>query len=104
MGGVQVKKGETHKINPVSTKSQTICHESSQLQNLNSGSEKTTNREKCENYKQIGHNRANCWFLHPNLSPAHWIEKGEGDRRGQREKKSKEERGRYRKRIKKMSF
>jgi hypothetical protein len=46
---------------------------------------KSTTQIKCTHYKQLGHKQEACWFLHPELRPAGWVERSNESRKGERE-------------------
>jgi hypothetical protein len=46
---------------------------------------KSTAQAKCAHCKQLGHKQKTCGFLHPELRPVGWIEKGDGGRKGAKE-------------------
>jgi hypothetical protein len=40
---------------------------------------------KCAHCKQLGHKQKMCWFLHPDLRPGGWIDKGDRGRKGEKD-------------------
>jgi hypothetical protein len=40
---------------------------------------------KCAHCKQLGHKQETCWFLHPELRPAGWIDKGDRGRKKEKD-------------------
>jgi hypothetical protein len=48
---------------------------------------------KCSYCRKSGHIEANCWFLHPHLRPASWIDIGDNDRKGEFDRKGEKRSG-----------
>jgi gag-polypeptide of LTR copia-type len=46
---------------------------------------KNITQAKCAHCKQLGHKQEMCWFLHPELRPGGWIDKGDGGRKGEKD-------------------
>jgi hypothetical protein len=46
---------------------------------------KSIAQANCSHCKQLGHKQETCWFLHPKLRPARWIEKDDKGRKGEKD-------------------
>jgi hypothetical protein len=46
---------------------------------------KNSAQAKCANCKKLGHKQETCWFLHPELRPGGWINKGDEGRKGEKD-------------------
>jgi gag-polypeptide of LTR copia-type len=53
------------------------------------GKGQATTVDKCSHYKQAGHKKEKCWFLHPHLRPAGWVDRGDAGRRERGESANK---------------
>jgi hypothetical protein len=42
-------------------------------------------QDQCTYCKETNHKQEGCWFLHPELRPARWIDKSEGRRKGEKD-------------------
>jgi hypothetical protein len=47
----------------------------------------TEGEEKCSHFKKVGHKAEGCWWLHPHLRPAGWVDRGEGSKKGESNRK-----------------
>jgi hypothetical protein len=86
MDGSQIKNSEEHEAQALSVKH--YKPQFKKFQNLRPR-ERSAEEDKCSYCKKLGHTEVNCWFLHPHLRPASWIDrgdnrKGETDRKGER--------------------
>jgi hypothetical protein len=86
MTGSQVKNSEEHEAQALSVKHYKPPFKKFQNHRPR---ERSAEEEKCSHCKKSGHTEVNCWFLHPHLRPAFWIDrgdnrKGETDRKGER--------------------
>jgi hypothetical protein len=80
MAGSQVKNSEEHEAQVLSVKHYKPPFK--KFQNPRPR-DRSAEEEKCNHCKKSGHTEVNCWFLHPHLRPASWIDRGD-NRKGER--------------------